>query len=70
MQDGQINLSFSGLWTETTMWEIYALTVIDELKKTRASFRRLSELELDILYVRARRQELWEKIDRLRGIPG
>ena len=48
-QDGQIVLSFSGLWTETTMWEIYALSIIDELK-TRASLKRLSELELDILY--------------------
>ena len=49
------------------MWEIYALSVIDELK-TRASLKRLSELELDILYARAKTR-LWEKSDRLRGIP-
>ena len=66
-QDGQIVLSFSGLWTETTMWEIYALSIIDELK-TRASLKRLSELELDILYARAKTR-LWEKMERLRGIP-
>jgi nicotinate phosphoribosyltransferase len=66
-RDGQLSLTFSGLWTETTMWEIYALSIIDELK-TRASLRRLSELELDILYARAK-TKLWEKMERLRGVP-
>ena len=67
VQDGQIVLRFAGLWTETTMWEIYALSVIDELK-TRATLKRLSELELDILYARAKTR-LWEKMERLRGVP-
>ena len=65
--DGQLSLKFEGLWTETTMWEIYALSAIDELK-TRASLKRLSELELDILYARAKTR-LWEKMERLRGVP-
>src|SRR6478736_2494438 len=26
IRDGQISLSFEGLWIETTMWEIYALS--------------------------------------------
>src|SRR6202161_3495034 len=68
VRDGQLSLSFHGLWTETTMWEIYALSAIDELK-TRASLKRLSELELDILYARATTR-LWEKMERLRGVPG
>lgn len=68
IQDGQFSLSFRGLWTETTMWEIYALSAISELK-TRASLKRLSEFELDILYARAK-TKLWEKMERLRGIPG
>ena len=68
VQDGQLDLRFDGLWTETTMWEIYALSVIDELK-TRAALKRLSEFELDILYARAKTR-LWEKMDRLRGVPG
>ncbi|HLY43416.1 MAG TPA: nicotinate phosphoribosyltransferase [Terracidiphilus sp.] len=63
----QISLRFDGLWTETTMWEIYALSAIDELR-TRASLKRLSELELDILYARAKTR-LWEKMERFRGIP-
>src|SRR6478672_91448 len=53
VQDGQLALSFHGLWTDTTMWEIYALSAISELK-TRASLKRLTELELDILYARAK----------------
>jgi nicotinate phosphoribosyltransferase len=66
--DGQLQLSFHGLWAETTLWEIYALSAIDELK-TRASLKRLSEFELDILYARAKTR-LWEKMERLRGVPG
>jgi len=68
VQDGQFSLSFHGLWTETTMWEIYALSAINELK-TRASLKRLSEFELDILYSRAK-SRLWEKMARLRSVPG
>ncbi|HUN86492.1 MAG TPA: nicotinate phosphoribosyltransferase [Terracidiphilus sp.] len=66
--EGQISLRFEGMWTETTLWEIYALSAIDELK-TRASLKRLSEFELDILYARAKTR-LWEKMERMRGIPG
>jgi nicotinate phosphoribosyltransferase len=68
VQNGQISLRFDGLWTDTTLWEIYALSAIDELK-TRASLKRLSELELDILYARAKTR-LWEKMERFRGVPG
>ncbi|HEV2132956.1 MAG TPA: nicotinate phosphoribosyltransferase [Terracidiphilus sp.] len=68
VEDGQFSLRFSGLWTETTLWEIYALSAIDELK-TRASLKSLSEFELDILYARAKTR-LWEKMERMRGVPG
>jgi nicotinate phosphoribosyltransferase len=67
VRDGQLSLSFHGLWAETTMWEIYALSAIDELK-TRASLKKLSEFELDVLYARAKTR-LWEKMERLRGVP-
>ena len=66
--DGQLSLRFDGLWTETTLWEIYALSAIDELK-TRANLKRLTEFELDILYARAKTR-LWGKMERLRGVPG
>lgn len=68
VHDGQFSLTFHGLWTETTMWEIYALSTLSELK-TRSSLKRLSEFELDILYARAKTR-LWEKMTRLRGVPG
>jgi nicotinate phosphoribosyltransferase len=68
VENGQIELRFDGLWTETTMWEIYALSIIDELK-TRAALKKLSEFELDLLYARAKTR-LWEKMERLRGVPG
>jgi nicotinate phosphoribosyltransferase len=68
VEDGQFNLTFHGLWTETTLWEIYALTIVSELK-TRASLKNLSEFELDVLYARAKTR-LWEKMARLRGVPG
>jgi nicotinate phosphoribosyltransferase len=67
VEDGQLSLRFHGLWTDTTLWEIYALSAIDELK-TRASLKDLSEFELDILYARAKTR-LWEKMERLRGVP-
>jgi len=68
VRDGQIHLSFEGLWTETTMWELYALAILDELK-TRAALKTLSEFGLDILYSKAK-TKLWGKIERLRGVPG
>jgi nicotinate phosphoribosyltransferase len=67
-QDGQIQLRFDGPWTETTMWELYALAIVNELK-TRAQLKTLSEFGLDILYARAK-TKLWNKIERLRGAPG
>lgn len=67
VHDGQIVLRFSGLWTEVTMWEIYGLALLSEMK-TRAALGRLSELELDVLYARAK-SRLWDKIEKLRKVP-
>src|SRR6202142_4679142 len=68
VNDGQYDLTFDGLWTETTMWELYALPIMSELK-TRGSLKTLREFGLDILYARAK-TKLWSKIERLRGVPG
>ncbi|MFZ0292823.1 MAG: nicotinate phosphoribosyltransferase [Candidatus Sulfotelmatobacter sp.] len=67
VNDCQFHLCFEGDWPETTMWELYALSVLDELR-TRANMKKLSEFELDILYARAK-TKLWSKIERLRGVP-
>jgi nicotinate phosphoribosyltransferase len=68
VKDGQFLLAFDGLWTETTLWELYALSILDELK-TRAALKRLREFGLDILYARAK-TKIWSKIERLRAVPG
>ena len=68
VSDGQIHLTFEGTWTSTTMWELYALAILDELK-TRSQLKTLSEFGLDILYARAKTR-LWSKIERLHGVPG
>ena len=65
--NGQFQLSFHGLWTDTTMWELYSLSILDELR-TRSHLKRLSEFGLDILYARAK-TKLWSKIERLRDVP-
>ena len=67
-EDGQWKLTFEGTWLETSMWEIYALSTINELR-SRAALAKLNEFELDILYARAK-AKLWRKIERLRGVPG
>ena len=68
IHDGQFSLSFIGRWVDTTLWEIYALSILSELR-SRASLKLLSEFELDILYARGK-TKLWEKLARLRGVPG
>jgi nicotinate phosphoribosyltransferase len=67
-QAGQLVIRFSGLWSEVTMWEVYALAIVSEMK-TRAALSTLNELELDVLYARAKTR-LWDKIELLRGVPG
>src|SRR6202050_5623190 len=67
VKDGHFHLSFDGLWTDTTMWELYSLSIINELR-TRANLKKLSEFGLDILYAKAK-TKLWDKIERLRGVP-
>ncbi len=66
--DGQLVLRFEGLWTAVTMWEVYALAIVSEMK-TRAALAELTELELDVLYARAKTR-LWDKIELLRHVEG
>jgi len=65
--DGQLHMRFFGLWSEVTMWEVYALALVSEMR-TRAALGRMTELELDVLYARAK-TKLWEKIELLRKVP-
>jgi nicotinate phosphoribosyltransferase len=65
--DGQLQITFTGLWTEVTMWEVYGLALVSEMR-TRSALARLSEMELDVLYARAK-TKLWDKIEKLRLVP-
>src|ERR1700679_1591190 len=65
--DGQLHMRFFGLWSEVTMWEVYALALVSEMR-TRAALGHMNEMELDVLYARAK-TKFWEKIERLRKVP-
>ncbi len=66
-RDGQFELSFHGRWKDTTLWEIPALAIINELR-SRAAMRRMGLFTLDVLYARAK-AKMWEKVERLRALP-
>ncbi|MGN6375260.1 MAG: nicotinate phosphoribosyltransferase [Sphingomonas sp.] len=65
--DGQYELHFAGPWSHTTMWEIPALAIVNELR-SRAALSDRGRFALDILYARAK-AKLWEKVERLRQLP-
>jgi nicotinate phosphoribosyltransferase len=67
-RDGQYELTFHGRWVDTTMWEIPALAIINELR-SRAAMRSLGYFTLDVIYARAK-AKMWEKVQRLRELPG
>jgi nicotinate phosphoribosyltransferase len=67
-KDGQYELTFAGRWVETTMWEIPALAIINELR-SRAAMKGLGQFTLDVIYARAK-SRMWEKVQRLRQYPG
>jgi nicotinate phosphoribosyltransferase len=66
--NGEYELHFKGTWQETTLWEIPALSIINELK-SRAVLRDKGRFELDVLYARAK-AKLWSKIERLKHLEG
>ena len=65
--DGQYRLRFTGPWTHASMWEIPALTIINELR-SRAAMKDRGRFALDVLYARAK-AKLWEKVERLSRLP-
>jgi nicotinate phosphoribosyltransferase len=67
-EDGQIDLVFDGHWWETTLWEIYALAIVNELR-SRALLKSMSRGQLDILYARAK-VKLYAKLERLKSLEG
>jgi len=66
-EDGQYRLDFHGRWAMTTMWEIPALAIINELR-SRAALRSLGQFALDVTYARAK-AKMWDKVERLKKLP-
>jgi nicotinate phosphoribosyltransferase len=66
-EEGQYVLSFHGPWVETTMWEIPALAILNELR-SRGVLRDMGKFELQVLYARAMTR-VWEKIQTLKQLP-
>jgi nicotinate phosphoribosyltransferase len=67
-KDGQFVLEFEGAWADVTLWEIPALTIINELR-SRAAMRGMGPFSLDVLYARAK-AKLWDKVERLKRLDG
>src|SRR5690349_19077030 len=63
---GQYELTFPGRWVETTMWEIPALAIINELR-SRDALRDYGPFTLDVTYARAK-AKMWEKVERLKQL--
>ena len=68
--DGNLILTFTGPWAHVTFWEIYALSIVSELK-TRWALRDLSKFELDVTYSCAK-SKLWGNLKKIRdaGVKG
>ncbi|MER2535334.1 MAG: nicotinate phosphoribosyltransferase [Rhizobiaceae bacterium] len=66
-RDGQYELRFHGPWMYTTLWEIPALAIINELR-SRAAMRDFGPFALDVLYARAK-AKVWAKTEQLRKLP-
>lgn len=50
--DGEYEMSFSGTWLEVTLWEIYALSILNEAR-SRAGMAGMSRYQLKVLYANA-----------------
>jgi nicotinate phosphoribosyltransferase len=66
-RDGQYELHFHGRWHDTTMWEIPALAIMNELR-SRAALKSMGPFALDVTYARAK-AKVWEKVEKLKKYP-
>jgi nicotinate phosphoribosyltransferase len=64
--DGQWELTFDGTWAENTLWEIYAIIIVNTLRN-RAGLALMSKSELDIFYALGKARA-WEKVKAFREL--
>lgn len=67
-ETGQFTLEFAGTWVQSTLWEIYALEILGELRY-RTVMRTMNRSQLDIMYARAK-VKLYDKLTVLTGLDG
>lgn len=63
----ELELEFAGTWLEVTLWEIYALSIVNELRN-RSLMSKMSKFQLDIMYATAK-TKLWNKLKLLTKLP-
>ena len=63
----ELVINFAGPWSDSMMWEIPALAIVNELR-SRAAMKGLGRFNLDVVYARAK-AKLWEKVERLARLP-
>jgi nicotinate phosphoribosyltransferase len=56
-------IEFSGPWVSVTLWEIFALSIVNELL-ARGRMKKMSKSQLDIMYARAK-TKLYAKLEKL-----
>src|SRR5262249_22460700 len=66
-ENGEFTIRFEGPWGYTTMGEIPAPAIVNELR-SRAAMKGLGRFNLDVVYARAK-AKLWEKVERLARLP-
>lgn len=66
-EEGQFDLTFEAPWWAVTLWEIPALTIINELR-FRSLMRGRSKGDLDIMFAQAK-VKLYKKLKALQEIP-
>ncbi len=66
-EDGQFVLTFEGPWWQVTLWEIFALTILNELR-FRTLMRGMSKGDLDIMFAQAK-VKLYRKLKKLQKLP-
>jgi len=64
---GQIVLTFHGPWLETTLWETFAMCIVNELRY-RKKLATMPKWRLDIMYAQAK-VKLFKKLQRLATLP-
>lgn len=65
---GQFRLEFHGNWMATTLWEIHALAIINEMRY-RTLMSGMGKAQLDIMYARAK-VRLYDKLAVLADLDG